>query len=413
MATCSICLEDFTKPKLLPCGHTFCEKCLGDHIKAQTQLNKFNCSMCRSEIQVPEGGASAFPGNFYLESEGRNKKDFCFKHKTKEVQVYCQDCNEPCCAMCVIGDHKNHTVADLEEVENELKHQFLKLKTETEKKIKLLQEHSETLKTNKSQFIESSLKSCCNVDLQLNAIYQECKRKAEAIKDEIMKSCEEGNRTTNTWIKECDEMRSIMEEWRDYSDVGLRHESVIEFVGKTTLKDLQEKTNFDISTILQTPVVRSPYYSLADIGAQSLTPLLGKIPTMDDSTFTVSFDVDQVLSDSFLKSKVNANGMSWRVGVKRSTDVSLPFGIYLWLGDVDDETINKCECNYSWKLLHNACENLSVKRQCSCSFMPGGSGGKSTGIEWQKLVDRESGFLDTNNKFTIQFIVSIISIERC
>eukprot|EP00058_Branchiostoma_floridae_P002397 XP_002587885.1 hypothetical protein BRAFLDRAFT_87272 [Branchiostoma floridae] len=42
--TCSICLELFTRPKVLPCQHTFCQDCLQDHAEVRMP---FQCPVCR------------------------------------------------------------------------------------------------------------------------------------------------------------------------------------------------------------------------------------------------------------------------------------------------------------------------------------------------------------------------------
>ncbi|XP_055959210.1 tripartite motif-containing protein 59-like [Patella vulgata] len=95
--TCSLCLNNFTKPKLLPCHHTFCQQCIDDLIKAYAHFNKFNCPTCRQQTDIPSGGASQFVTNFYLEDDDDDKQ-YCTKHKKKEIQVYCRDCRKPCCA---------------------------------------------------------------------------------------------------------------------------------------------------------------------------------------------------------------------------------------------------------------------------------------------------------------------------
>lgn len=46
--TCTICLLPFTKPKALPCLHTFCEGCLGDFIRSRYErTGQFPCPICR------------------------------------------------------------------------------------------------------------------------------------------------------------------------------------------------------------------------------------------------------------------------------------------------------------------------------------------------------------------------------
>nr|XP_032811464.1 tripartite motif-containing protein 2 isoform X1 [Petromyzon marinus]XP_032811465.1 tripartite motif-containing protein 2 isoform X1 [Petromyzon marinus]XP_032811466.1 tripartite motif-containing protein 2 isoform X1 [Petromyzon marinus]XP_032811468.1 tripartite motif-containing protein 2 isoform X1 [Petromyzon marinus]XP_032811469.1 tripartite motif-containing protein 2 isoform X1 [Petromyzon marinus] len=61
---CSICLERYTNPKVLPCLHTFCEKCLQNYIPAQSLT--LSCPVCRQTSILPERGVSALQNNFFI-----------------------------------------------------------------------------------------------------------------------------------------------------------------------------------------------------------------------------------------------------------------------------------------------------------------------------------------------------------
>ena len=37
--TCSVCLEQYTNPKILPCGHSFCLKCI-EPISAEIKVSE-------------------------------------------------------------------------------------------------------------------------------------------------------------------------------------------------------------------------------------------------------------------------------------------------------------------------------------------------------------------------------------
>ena len=50
--TCTICLEAFTEPKVLPCCHTFCKKCLEATLEKSDKKEKLTCPQCRAEHEV-------------------------------------------------------------------------------------------------------------------------------------------------------------------------------------------------------------------------------------------------------------------------------------------------------------------------------------------------------------------------
>lgn len=65
---CTICLELFRSPRLLPCHHTFCLSCLHD-LAARHNNTCFPCPSCRNHAAVPPGGVGQFQVNFYLEDD--------------------------------------------------------------------------------------------------------------------------------------------------------------------------------------------------------------------------------------------------------------------------------------------------------------------------------------------------------
>eukprot|EP00058_Branchiostoma_floridae_P018621 XP_002604110.1 hypothetical protein BRAFLDRAFT_71602 [Branchiostoma floridae] len=59
--TCSICLELFTRPKVLPCGHSVCQDCLQDLVRMGVD---FKCANCRQPQRVTFGGEGSGTGQF-------------------------------------------------------------------------------------------------------------------------------------------------------------------------------------------------------------------------------------------------------------------------------------------------------------------------------------------------------------
>ena len=64
---CPICTEIFSSPKMLPCFHTFCLKCIDKYGKDKREGDALTCPMCRWEFKVPVGGLSKLRSNFFLE----------------------------------------------------------------------------------------------------------------------------------------------------------------------------------------------------------------------------------------------------------------------------------------------------------------------------------------------------------
>ncbi|XP_045074442.1 tripartite motif-containing protein 2-like, partial [Coregonus clupeaformis] len=61
---CSICLDRYHNPKVLPCLHTFCENCLQNYIPPESLT--LSCPVCRQTSILPEKGVSALQNNFFI-----------------------------------------------------------------------------------------------------------------------------------------------------------------------------------------------------------------------------------------------------------------------------------------------------------------------------------------------------------
>ena len=72
---CSICCDQFKEPKMLPCQHTFCLKCL-ENVAKINDHNTVDCPLCRKVYKVPSrGGVGKFKSNLLmkklLEAKGK------------------------------------------------------------------------------------------------------------------------------------------------------------------------------------------------------------------------------------------------------------------------------------------------------------------------------------------------------
>ena len=113
---CSMCTKTFTDPKILPCVHTFCLKCLlkyGEHDKPGDQAA---CPLCRANFVIPPGGFADLPNNFFVNKlllvnqlTGGNEKskcDVCIEVGiSANASSFCVECDQNFCDKCS-GFHK-------------------------------------------------------------------------------------------------------------------------------------------------------------------------------------------------------------------------------------------------------------------------------------------------------------------
>ncbi|XP_019621085.1 PREDICTED: tripartite motif-containing protein 3-like [Branchiostoma belcheri] len=124
--SCSICLELFTRPKVLPCQHTFCQDCLQDHAG---RGGTFQCPNCRLQVSLPSQGVVGLPDNHLVTSlcerlhnqltlsgEGKEQPksgNRCSFHPSEKLMLYCKQCNLPLCSECCEESHDGHPTTGL------------------------------------------------------------------------------------------------------------------------------------------------------------------------------------------------------------------------------------------------------------------------------------------------------------
>ena len=109
---CPICTETMVEPKLLPCIHSFCLKCLNQFWKNKQPGDRVPCPLCRAEFLIPSGGFAELRTNFFIEKlkdaqklsdqvQNSHKCDICTCRKIeKEASDYYVDCRQNLCEEC-------------------------------------------------------------------------------------------------------------------------------------------------------------------------------------------------------------------------------------------------------------------------------------------------------------------------
>ena len=124
---CPICYDHYNDkekiPRILTCGHTFCQHCLMD----LRTSNILTCPTCR---QYFSPDVKQLIKNFtildYLYSEKAQEENkeqaseiasekFCPKHPQKKTKYWCENDQTNVCSKCIVTDHKGHRICDKNE----------------------------------------------------------------------------------------------------------------------------------------------------------------------------------------------------------------------------------------------------------------------------------------------------------
>ena len=115
---CPVCLDTFTDPKQLQCNHIYCRQCLRRLVDRDQQGQLIlTCPNCRQVTPVPVNGVvglqPAFQTNHLLDilKEHKRAKEaalYCDGHQERELELYCESCEQLICLQCTISEHHGH-----------------------------------------------------------------------------------------------------------------------------------------------------------------------------------------------------------------------------------------------------------------------------------------------------------------
>ena len=132
--TCGICQEHYTEPKVLPCLHYYCKKCILK-LALRTQSGKsFHCPECRSGATLPEGGVDNLKTAFFANrlkskvttlqrAHGKMEVKCEYCTASSNAEAFCRQCSCFICNECVKQHSKirsllSHKVASLEDLKH-------------------------------------------------------------------------------------------------------------------------------------------------------------------------------------------------------------------------------------------------------------------------------------------------------
>ena len=247
---CSICLDLFNDPRLLPCLHIYCLRCLQDLVT--DQKSHLNCPQCRAKHEIPKDGVATYLSDLSILPELEAAKVTTRKEETKicglcttgVVVNYCKDCSEYLCQSCQDVVHKHgkmfagHVVVSLEEAASLMplsdsplclhhpeykleifcktcdtvvcckcmletthkEHKYDFLKNAQDELMELIKTLTDNIKKKRNTFqllldlMKNVEKKTCNkrdkLEADINAACDECITKIQAMKEELLKQVE-------------------------------------------------------------------------------------------------------------------------------------------------------------------------------------------------------------------------------
>ncbi len=133
--TCAVCQECYTEPKLLPCLHYYCKKCILQLAHRTASQKPFSCPECRKETTLPVEGVDGLKTAFFVyrmqsmystvervHGKVEVKCEGCTGSEDK-AEAFCRQCAVFICKECVkqhkkwkaFSSHEVDTLEDLKQ----------------------------------------------------------------------------------------------------------------------------------------------------------------------------------------------------------------------------------------------------------------------------------------------------------
>ncbi|XP_068122640.1 E3 ubiquitin-protein ligase TRIM11-like [Hyperolius riggenbachi] len=155
---CPVCLNIYTDPVILKCGHNFCQKCIDRELNTQKPSGRYSCPACKKQFprrpalqknaalkNIAESFRSTQPEQKGSSTSVEIRK--CSVHK-KILQYYCTEDAACICVSCRLdGGHWGHQVETVDEASEKKKkklrndlQKFMAETKEAEKRVQSLEE---------------------------------------------------------------------------------------------------------------------------------------------------------------------------------------------------------------------------------------------------------------------------------
>ncbi|XP_070593743.1 E3 ubiquitin-protein ligase TRIM39-like [Erythrolamprus reginae] len=190
--TCSICLEYFQDPVLIPeCGHNFCRGCLTR--SWGTSESEASCPQCRqtfaprSVLPNRQLARVAEVAKRCGDPWGEEGRSFCSKHR-EPLKLFCKDDETLICLVCLLSkEHKGHSAIPAEEA-------FPEYQINAEDCLKVQKEQKEKISTYKrdtEQTVQEMLDMMKEVKKNVMAEFRELQLLLEAQEKLLLTRMEE------------------------------------------------------------------------------------------------------------------------------------------------------------------------------------------------------------------------------
>ncbi|XP_040196221.1 E3 ubiquitin-protein ligase TRIM13 [Rana temporaria] len=267
---CPICHCVFEDPRVLPCSHNFCKKCLEGVLEGNSRHvlwrpSSFKCPTCRKEISTM--GGNSHQVNYVLKGivEKYNKikatptMPICKDHNGQPLNIFCSTDLKLICGFCATSEeHKDHVFSSFDDAYSQEKRSLETLCHGIENWRNMdIQTHLTILETSKRESLQLLAKDSDKV----KSYFEKLQHVLEQKKNEILSDFETMKlEVMQAYDPEINKVNSIMNEKKKACDIAEDFKNITDpFLFLQKMEEFREKVQR----------IKAPLPSPADIAAIS------------------------------------------------------------------------------------------------------------------------------------------------
>ncbi|XP_050389428.2 tripartite motif-containing protein 45 [Patella vulgata] len=410
------------KTEVPPCD--VCKTGVNSQFRCE-DCEQYMCSCCRKmhdALKVCRDHVVVYVNAPAGDNPMSKSEDVCPNHPEKDIRCYCKDCSLSVCTDCFVIGHNGHNFLDLQDdkIKVETREKLKQLKADLDARTEQFAKYSNSLKALVTDIDRSADESCAAVDKQVETICSEVKQLGDDVKIQIQKS---RDAEIDKMTKPLKEMEILIEDLKASVKCTVNvidEKSIVQVLNKIPQVE-QEKEECRLRK-LDIPDVKYTCFEESVIDKTLLVKQLGTLLYQEhEATFTSSFNLDEIVRqgktglvhgpDYYIQ------GLPWCITAEKLTRPKAKtvrtLAIYLGQSELKETAnVKSSQAKCSLTLINIQDKQQSKNIEDIDTYIPGRCRGWPAFIDWNKFSDKQNGFIDDNNNFTIQATVKVIKIDR-
>ena len=222
---CPVCLDTYTDPKQLQCNHVYCQKCLGRLVvRNQQGQSILTCPNCRQVTPVPANGVAGLPAAFQIShfldisSEHKKAKEgalYCADHQERELELYCESCEQLICLQCTITEHHGHNYNLVKDVFQKHKLEIVASLAPAKEQLAAISKASERVNSRKRQVLDQQATLEANIHQDSRQLIDAISARTQELVSKLQHITEEKLRCLDSQMEQLEVMKTQLSSYLD------------------------------------------------------------------------------------------------------------------------------------------------------------------------------------------------------